>query len=374
MIVRDEERFLGEALESVHGIVDEICIVDTGSSDATLEIARRAGARTHEIAWEDDFSKARNVALSMASKRWILVLDADERLSPRSREMLAELGSQPAHLTGLWVRIYNFTADYKGSGAMSNALVRIFPNHQRIRYRNKIHEFVALDEAETGMPAILSPVEIIHFGYQADVMLERKKYERNLRLAEQALRTNSSDAFHWYNYGTSAMLAEDPSTAIVAFERMRDLNLATLRERGDGRVQAFIPNGLCLLARLYLDAPDGAPRAESLTREVLTYAPTYGDAHFLLGKALVAQRRFVEAREAYVAAIDDGKFVHLHPSIDNEVPIWKAHSEIGATLMQEGGYELAIAWFDFALAARPKVQPVRLNRARAFERMGRFDE
>src|SRR5579863_4249358 len=82
MIVRDEERFLGGALESVRGVVDELCIVDTGSKDKTIEIARDAGARVSEIAWEENFSKARNAALAMATRRWILVLDADERLSP----------------------------------------------------------------------------------------------------------------------------------------------------------------------------------------------------------------------------------------------------------------------------------------------------
>ncbi|MBV8424694.1 MAG: glycosyltransferase family 2 protein, partial [Candidatus Eremiobacteraeota bacterium] len=170
MIVRDEERFLPDALESVRGVVDEMCIVDTGSRDTTVEIARRAGARIREIAWEDDFSKARNAALEMATYRWILVIDADERLSPRSRDFVRELRDRPAELTGLWVRCFNFTDDYKGTGAMSNALVRIFPNHGRIRYRNPIHEIVALDGSQSGVPAVLSPVEIIHLGYMQDVM------------------------------------------------------------------------------------------------------------------------------------------------------------------------------------------------------------
>lgn len=374
MIVRDEERFLGDALESVRGVVDEICIVDTGSRDATLEIARRAGARIREIPWEDDFSKARNAALAMASRRWILVLDADERLAPRSRELVAQLRDQPAHLTGLWVRCYNFTDDYKGTGAMSNALVRIFPNDERVRYRNKLHEFIALDGSEAGMPAVLSPIEIIHLGYMQDVMRERGKHERNRALAEAALRVDPHDPFNWYNYATSAMLARQTWEAVPALERMRELTLDGLRARGDGRVQSFVPNGLILLASLYLNELERPSDAEALARETLTYAPTLADAHFILGKALVAQRRFVEAREAFVAAIDDGKDVQRHPTVDNEIPLWKAHSEIGSTLMEEGAYELALAWFEFALAARPKVQPVRINRARALETLGRVDE
>ncbi|MGH7660135.1 MAG: tetratricopeptide repeat protein, partial [Vulcanimicrobiaceae bacterium] len=109
-------------------------------------------------------------------------------------------------------------------------------------------------------------------------------------------------------------------------------------------------------------------------REILGIAPTLSDAHFLLGKALAAQRRFRDARDAFAAAIENGQYAARHPLVDNEVSLWKAHSEIGATLMEEGGYALALAWFDLALKARPAVQPVRLNRAKALERLGRFDD
>lgn len=373
MIVRDEERFLSEALESVLGVVDEICIVDTGSKDKTLEIARAAGAHIAEIPWENDFSKARNASLELATRRWIFVLDADERLAPKSRETLAALGSQPAHLTGLWVRCYNFAHDYKGTGAMSNALVRVFPNHERIRYRNRIHEIVALDGSTNGVPALRSDVAIIHLGYTSDVLQQRSKGERNLAMAEAVLRDEPDVPFNWYNYATSAMLLQRNDVAIGALEKMRELNEKQLKERGDGKVQAFVPNGINLLAGLYLAKGD-APRAEELAREILTFAPTLPDAHYQLGKALAAQRRFRESRDAFAAAIENGKDAGRHPLIDNEVPLWKAHSEIGATLMEEGGYELALAWFDFALKARPQVQPVRLNRAKALEALQRFDE
>jgi tetratricopeptide (TPR) repeat protein len=369
MIVRDEEEFLPDALASVRDVVDEICIVDTGSSDRTIEIALAAGARVERIAWPNDFSKARNVALSMARKRWILVLDADERLSPKSRDAVKAIGTQPAALSGFWTRCFNFTEDYKGTGAMSNALVRLFPNNERIRYRNPVHEFVALDGDQAGLPASLSDVEIVHLGYMPDVMRARRKDERNRALALAALERDPSDAYHWYNYATSSMLAGEPAVARNALEKMQEL-FESQRPPG---VPAFLPNGLVLLGSLYLDV--ALPqRAETVARRAVELTQTFADAHFLLGKALVAQRRYAEAREAFIASIEDGKHVDRHPFVDNEIPLWKAHSEIGGTLMEEGGYELALAWFDFALTARPNVQPVRLNRARALERLARFDE
>src|SRR5579875_582277 len=138
MVRQDEEKFLPRCLQSVAGVVDEINIVDTGSTDGTIEIARSFGARVERREWRDDFAWARNEALALATKRWILVLDADEELNADSRDLVAALKTVPAHLTGVWVRCLNLADDYKGTGACSHALGRIFPNSPRIRYRSPI--------------------------------------------------------------------------------------------------------------------------------------------------------------------------------------------------------------------------------------------
>ena len=80
MIVKNEEANLGRCLESVKGVADEIIIVDTGSTDRTVEIARQHGAKIVSHQWDDDFAVARNVSLRAATSDWILVLDADEAL------------------------------------------------------------------------------------------------------------------------------------------------------------------------------------------------------------------------------------------------------------------------------------------------------
>ncbi len=91
MIVKNEERFLEACLRSVEGIVDEINIVDTGSTDRTLEIAEKFGARIQHREWRNDFAWARNEALAMATKRWVLVLDGDEEIAPECRRQLMDL-------------------------------------------------------------------------------------------------------------------------------------------------------------------------------------------------------------------------------------------------------------------------------------------
>ncbi|MBV9271488.1 MAG: glycosyltransferase family 2 protein, partial [Candidatus Eremiobacteraeota bacterium] len=101
MIVKNEERFLGKCLASAQGIVDEMIVVDTGSSDATIEIAKRFGARVEQREWRNDFAWARNEALKLATKRWILVLDADEELLPESCEAFSALKTAAAYNVGV---------------------------------------------------------------------------------------------------------------------------------------------------------------------------------------------------------------------------------------------------------------------------------
>jgi tetratricopeptide (TPR) repeat protein len=102
-------------------------------------------------------------------------------------------------------------------------------------------------------------------------------------------------------------------------------------------------------------------------------SPHYANAHFQLGKALVAQGRFDEAREAYLAAIDDGNYAALQFVIDDQVYIWKAHSEIGSSYVMQRDDEKAVEWFEKGLKNAPNAEPLHVNRARALERLGRLE-
>src|SRR5271163_4832494 len=103
MIVKNEERFLAQCLRSVADVADEIIIVDTGSTDRTIEIATSFGATVIEREWRNDFAWARNQALELATKRWILSLDADEEVTSSSKDALAQLKTAPAYQMAVWV-------------------------------------------------------------------------------------------------------------------------------------------------------------------------------------------------------------------------------------------------------------------------------
>jgi glycosyltransferase involved in cell wall biosynthesis len=362
MIVRDEECFLDDALRSVSGIVDEICIIDTGSTDRTLEIARAHGARVREVAWNDDFSTARNAALEMATRRWIVVLDADERLHADSRAALAAIGRTRPAGRGKWILCRNLTDTHTGSGAMTNALVRVFPNDPRIRYRNTIHEFVTFDGSESGLPSDTTAIELVHHGYLSNVVAERRKGERNLRLSRLAMEGNPRDPFHHYNLGMASLLAGDRDGAIVALDRSRELTRHSPR--------GFRSNALVVLADLYAEHRGDPQTALSLVAECLEHVPNYSNAHFTHGKILARAGNFHAARDAFGRAIAAGAHDGEHFVVDNEIAIWKAHSEIGATLMFERRYDQALAWFELASQARPAAQALIINRAKCHEALG----
>lgn len=368
MIVRDEERFLERCLSSVADAVDEIIVVDTGSTDRTIEIARQFGAIVEQRKWRNDFAWARNEALKLARYRWILQLDADEELLLESKLALRELKNARAHHMGVWVRCINHADQYLGGGGtISHAVVRLFPNHQRIRYHGAIHEFPSLDGAATTLLAASSPVKIVHHGYTSDMMRDRSKFDRNMSIIEAAVKRNPDDEFNWYNLGMTAYLSGDYHRAVEAMQRMWSI----AEKQG---VRPFVPNGLTVLADALTDFLNDAEQALVYAQAALKLSPRYANAHFSAGRALEALKRYDEAREMFLAAIEDGKHTHLQFVVDEDVPKWKAQNMIGGTYVAQGDDPSALRWFDEGLKNNAKVQPLRLNRANTLERLGRLSE
>jgi tetratricopeptide (TPR) repeat protein len=362
MIVRNEERFLAGALESVRGVVDEICIADTGSTDNTIAIAESFGAKIERIVWRDDFSWARNQSIAMATGAWIFVLDADERLAEESRPLLDALRYTRPDGLGRWLRCRNLSDAERGVVASTNAIIRIFPNDPAIRYRSRLHEYVARDGEETSITGTTTKIEIKHLGYQPAIMDERGKGERNLRMAQAAVDATPDDPAVVYNYAVSALLAKERDLGRTQLERVVALTAATPR--------GFRPMALVTLGEIYLE--DGR-YADALAAgdECVRIVETLPDAHFLRGRALRALDRLEEARAAHGAAIRAGLNKAIeHFVVDDDIAVWKAHNEIGGTLVSENRFAEALQWLDLALQARPAERTLILNRAKCLEALG----
>ncbi|KOY14478.1 tetratricopeptide repeat-containing glycosyltransferase family 2 protein, partial [Paenibacillus xylanivorans] len=190
MIVKDEARSLQRCLDAIRDVVDEIIIVDTGSADDTIDIARRYDAVVINTAWTGDFSAARNLSLAAATHPWILVLDADEvwmQTEPNLAEMKRILSPSQDDVWGYWIQVTSLLGT-SGEERVTDAVCRLFRNDPRIAFQGRIHEEVAssiLSFAPWGV--VDSRLEIIHYGYLEDVIVGKNKPERNMRLIRSAL-------------------------------------------------------------------------------------------------------------------------------------------------------------------------------------------
>ena len=186
MIVKNEEKHLERCLTSVKDIADEIVIVDTGSEDKTVTIAESFNSSVFHFKWANDFSAARNFALSKCQCDWILYLDADEELNPDSLDELRSIINQKPAAVNCIVK--SLTADRTKYGLMKYP--RLFPNYKMIKFEGKVHEQIQTSLDKNGVPLIDSKIEIIHYGYILNDDCANKKLERNLALLQSGKKNN----------------------------------------------------------------------------------------------------------------------------------------------------------------------------------------
>jgi glycosyltransferase involved in cell wall biosynthesis len=181
MIVKNEEENLAKCLRSVEPVVDEMIVVDTGSTDRTKEIAKVFGAKVFEFEWQDSFAEARNYSISKALGQWILVMDADEAISSKDYDKLARLVKDGKPATSGYLLITKnyvsrpnvegwrendgtYAAEEAGMGWLPSQKVRLFPNDSRIRFENPVHEFVESSLNKARINIKLGNIVIHHYG------------------------------------------------------------------------------------------------------------------------------------------------------------------------------------------------------------------
>lgn len=199
LIVKDEEANLDRCLKSLEGVVDEIVVVDTGSTDRTVEIAVRHGAVLGHFAWCDDFAAARNASLELATGNWALWIDADEELTAESRNSIYEAVIRP-HFGGYFIRIVNLMDADNEANQYVHKPVRLFRRIPEIRFDGRIHEQVLQAFDQHGLiAATLGNATLKHYGYQQAVMQQKDKLNRTVTMLEREVKEHPRDPFHWFN-------------------------------------------------------------------------------------------------------------------------------------------------------------------------------
>lgn len=306
MMVKNEEAFLEDALRSARDWVDEMVVVDTGSTDRTVEIARDLGATVSFFEWPGSFSAARNVTLERATGRWLLILDADERFrSARPADLRKLLKPGPNFpFEAYMLNVVN--TSLAGDVISSFYSIRVFPNDDRLRYQNVVHNrFGSIDpDNPTVFATRYAGTDIVHLGYDKEVYRARKKAERSLPLIEQVVAEQPEDALYRFYLGRELHLLGRDEEAVEALEETLRL-MASGAQITEGEMAS---DGLVQVAtHTLIDAYAvvGRPLEDSIAaaERALALFPTHPDIWFDLAQVYLRHERPAAGAEAMVRAI-----------------------------------------------------------------------
>ena len=284
-IVRDEAANLARSIASVKTAVDEIIVVDTGSKDATVQVAQSAGAKTFFYAWQDDFAAARNFALTKQQGDWIVFLDADEYFSPATAGNLRAVIENHAGEEGILVQKLNLDPD-TGENLVAFFELRIFHFLPGMRYERRIHEQLHRNGQPLEHLTVIAPktLQIIHTGYAQ--RLSREKAERNLRLLLAELKETDAPQ-ELYTY-----LAE---VYDGLGDRQQAMQYARLDIAGGRQAATYASRSYrILLARLAENPQDFAERQRVAAQAVRDF-PELPEFHAEYAESLAADFFYVSA-------------------------------------------------------------------------------
>jgi glycosyltransferase involved in cell wall biosynthesis len=309
MIVKNGAATLARCLESARAAVDEIVVADTGSTDASVQIARHYGARVIEVPWEDDFSKARNAALRHGCCDWVLYLDADELLDSAEAKGIAALLADPA-VSGYDVRTWDYVSTLSTRmlnqpsrrnpqrieaarafpAYVEHTNVRLFRRHPEILFEGRVHEGVADSIKRKRLRIAPANFIIHHLGFAEDGPQERnRKMEFYQQLGRRKLIESPNDALAHYELGLGELeYFHNPRAALQYFTRAIEL-------KADSNI-LFTYAGICLVRLGQLrEGLEVLKRAEELGARDAVHLEARGDAQY-------HSEDFGEARQSYEAA------------------------------------------------------------------------
>jgi len=309
MIVKNEQQHLAHCLESVRDLVDEMVVLDTGSTDDTVKMARSFGARVESFTWIDDFAAARNASIECCTGDWILVLDADESIDPLDHGLIRQ-ALENAEIQGymLWLRNYMRSGAYVGSSGAAQRndaryregsayshhiprrALRLFRRQSEPVYRNRVHEVAEAWFEEKQLPLADLEATIHHFG-KIDFERDLAKQAEYTRMAKAEALERPRDPDAHYNVIQEAVMVEDWEAALSSARQYLALK----------------PSAPLLVYLGAAMACQGLGRpAEAITylHPVLAREPDNTAALCAQGEAMAALGRSAEAQQEFLTAID----------------------------------------------------------------------
>lgn len=313
MIARDEARSIARALQSARPWVDEMIVGDTGSTDATPQIARQEGAHVFDIPWENNFARARNRLLQYARGEWILAMDADEWIDTIERDTLDARLADPKAIA-YEVRIFHLLPRSMISPhAISNGthptvqdtVLRLFRRDPRIVYSGRIHEDIH-DSLKTiaHPPFTLAPITLLHDGYLPEVIEEKQKNRRNMELLKLALEDDPTNPRLIYALATEYFQQENYEQAVPLFKEALAKSSLHLGYTPD-LVLKYI-YALKMLNRI--------KEARYIAEQALRAYPDFPDLWLLYGEITLALGDVQETKRALETVIRSERVPARYPS------------------------------------------------------------
>jgi tetratricopeptide (TPR) repeat protein len=301
MMVKDEEKRLPTALASVKDLVDEIVVVDTGSSDKTVEIAKSYGAKVYYHPWEYDFSKHRNQSIQYASGDWLFILDADEELAEESGPELQRMRSLAPEVHCVMFKLYNSMT----SGGDTFLLhPRLFRNFVGFHYEGKVHNRPIV----TGQTYV-SEIKLLHYGYNEDSRTMEAKHQRRVTMIRKWVE-EEPESFHARSYLAHALQARSESWPEAMEQAKTGLELLQQhpqRERRNFAPHLYYPllNTLSALNR------DDEARQHAL--DCLQLAPDFPDPQLFICLGYFKKQQWPEVYESACKFIQMQSYCEAHP-------------------------------------------------------------
>ncbi len=302
LIAKNEERWIGECIEHLKSLCHEIIVVDTGSTDKTMDIARAKGARVSQIKWENDFAKARNASMQKATQRWILIIDPDERIAPadipkikaliETKDVIAysfnsrNYSENPA-ASGFIPNRGEYPSEEKNyPGYFESRKVRLFQNIPSIRFVGSVHELV--ESTITGK-TVASNIPIHHYGSSKAVNEEKQKKPFYQAQGMKKVAENPKDWKAHFELGVEYLGASEHVKAYGELEKARALKPTD-------------PLILSNLGYAYMEAGK-LELADKYLTECLKYDPNYHDALLNRGVVLMRREKWEEAIKVFDALV-----------------------------------------------------------------------
>ena len=335
MIVKNEEGNLARCLCSVRDFIDEIIIVDTGSTDGTVKIAKSFGATIYHYKWNNSFADARNYSLLKATKQWILIMDADDEFEREDKEKLLSITDNKIVGSDLYCgKTLCYSGDMPDNNSvLINLNVRLIRNHVGYKYEGRVHEQIVLEEENPNdtYPIVATDIRFHHYGYLTSSITEKDKHKRNIALIEMELEDNSENAFMLFNMGNEYFAMQEVARSLDFY--MRSLNNADFSQCYSSVLLIRI---VMCNETLHRDA-----EAFKFVNLGLQYYPALTDFEFLKATALLRQKKIEAAIHSYKKCIKMGSPAANVNSILG-VGTFKPHYALSTIYSKLGDYDKAV--------------------------------